>query len=78
MLIERRAGGRRGGRGGLGSLRSLYYDWLCRLAPLIQRRAWQRESGGAFSRHLWVNQSKGYLKRKRGADNPPRTQVELV
>lgn len=57
---------------GLGSLRSLYYDWLCRLAPLIQPRAWQRESGGgAFSRHLWVNLSKGHLKRKHGADNPP-------
>lgn len=35
MLIERQGGGGGGGVQGLGSLCSLYYDWLRRLAPLI-------------------------------------------
>lgn len=44
MLIERQAGGDGGGGGSAPSTAS-YYDWLCRLAPLIQRGAWQREGG---------------------------------
>lgn len=77
MLIERQGweGVQGGGLQGLGSLCSLYYDWLRRLAPLIhwldaERRGatdWQgkREGEGASSRHLWVNLNKRYLKRKR-------------
>lgn len=58
MLIERRAGGDGGGGGSAPSAAS-YYDWLSRLAPLIQHGGWQRERGGG------VNLSKGFLKSKR-------------